>query len=181
MFDFFLIIIALGMGAAGAGGPSTESAQVASQTQPANDGLLSGTEEGAVSGGAAVSQYVAEPQTPSGKFTTATEIKPIMGATKGNWVAVREYDGNDLVYFTHLLSWRCGLVGIEYRINGGPVQNWPLAPCQVDTAQPNAIPQDAQIYAVHPLKSVEMLDVEIIYDDLSRDSASFQRNQVLMP
>ncbi|MDU8926263.1 hypothetical protein RXV86_02590 [Alisedimentitalea sp. MJ-SS2] len=182
MFDIILIMIALGLGAAGGGGSSTQSASVAPDTAPTDNGLLSGTDEGTAEASApAAGNYVAEPQVPSGKFTTATEIKPIMGATKGNWVAVREYDGNDLVYFTHLLSWRCGLVGVKYSINGGPVQNWPLAPCQVDTAQPNAIPTDAQIYAVHPLKSVERLDVEIIYDDLSRDSASFARNQVLMP
>ena len=71
-------------------------------------GLLAGTDEvAAAPSGDTADRYVAEPQVPSGKFTTATEIKPIMGATKGNWVAVREYDGNDLVYFTHILSWRC--------------------------------------------------------------------------
>ena len=61
------------------------------------------------------------------------------------------------------------------------MQDWPLAECQLGTAQPNAIPQDAKIYEVHPLQSVTSLEVEIIYDDLSRDTAHFERNQVLMP
>ena len=104
-----------------------------------------------------------------------------MGATKSSWVAVREYDGRDLVYVTQILAWRCGLVGLRLAINGGPMQDWPLAPCQIDTATPNAIPQDAKIYESHPLKSVQSVDIEIVYDDLTRDSAHFERGQVLMP
>ncbi|MDQ2089314.1 hypothetical protein [Marimonas arenosa] len=166
MLDFIFIFIALVVGAAGGGGSGAQSTASASV---------------AVEPGASETAYVAEPQTPTGKFTTATEIKPIMSATKGNWVAVREYDGQDLVYFTQILAWRCGLVGVRYSINGGPMQDWPLAECQLDTAQPNAIPQDAIIYETHPLKSVQTLQVEIIYDDLTRDSAQFERKQVLMP
>lgn len=192
MLDYIFILIALGIGAAGGGNGSSQgsatvaadnSAQAPAQADSAaSDGLLAGTDETASpSGDPVAGGYVAEPQTPTGKFTTATEIKPIMSATKGNWVAVREYDGKDLVYFTQILSWRCGLVGVRYSINGGPMQDWPLAECQLDTAQPNAIPQDAKIYETHPLKSVNSLDVEIIFDDLTRDNAHFERKQVLMP
>jgi hypothetical protein len=157
MLDFLLIAIAVGLGGGGAEAAST-SAQAT--TEPA---------------------YQAEEQTPTGKFTTATEIKPIMGATKANWVAVREYDGNDLIYVTQILSWRCGLVGLRISLNDGPMQDWPLAECQLDTNAPNAIPEDAKIYETHPLGSIRSVTVEIIYDDLTRDSASFERKQVLMP
>ena len=125
--------------------------------------------------------YVAEPQVPTGKFTTAIEIKPIMSATKGNWVAVREYNGNDLIYFSHILAWRCGLAGVRYSINGAPMKDWPLPPCQIDTNSPNAIQSDAKIYEVHPLKSIGAVTIELIYDDLTRENASFERKQILMP
>lgn len=153
MIDLILMMIALGADAGGA--QSTGSVSVAGP--------------------------VAEVQTPTGKFTTAVEVKPILQATRGNWVAVREYEGQDLLYLTHLLSWRCGLLGVKVGINGGPMQDWPMPECQLDTAAPNAIPADAQIYEAHPLGSVATVEVEITYDDLSTDTAQFERRQVLMP
>ena len=96
-------------------------------------------------------------------------------------MAVREYDGNDLIYVTQILSWRCGLVGLRVSLNDGPMQDWPLAECQLDTNAPNAIPEDAKVYETHPLGSIKSVKVEIIYDDLTRDSAAFERKQVLMP
>lgn len=166
MLDLFFILIAIGLGSANSGSGDTAAGPGALET---------------VESGASPQSYAAEPQVPSGKFTTATEIKPIMNATRANWVAVREFDGNDLIYMTHILSWRCGMVGLRYAINDGPMQDWPLGGCDEDTAQPNAIPQDATIYEVHPLGSIAAVEVEIIYDDLSRDTARFDRKSVLVP
>ena len=133
-------------------------------------------------GGASLQVFEAEAQVPSGKFTTATEIKPIMQATKPNWVAVREFNGQDLVYVTQLLSWRCGMHQVRYSINDGPMQDWALPPCLIDTAQPNAIrAEDGLPYQAFAPGSVQSIAVEILYDDLSTDNARFDRAQVLMP
>lgn len=125
---------------------------------------------------------VAEPQTPSGTFTTATEVKPILDATKANWVALRDYDGQDLLYITHLWSWRCGLKAIAISLNDEPMQNWPLPPCHDQTGAPNAIlPEDGLPYLTLRGGGVQSIAVQIVYDDLSMDVARFERAQVLLP
>lgn len=124
----------------------------------------------------------AEPQTPSGKFTTATEIKPIMAATRGNWVALREYEGNDLLYVTHIWSWRCGLKSMAISVNDEPMQNWPLPACHDQYASPNAIlPDDGLPYLTLKLGGVQTIAIQLVYDDLSREVARFDRSDVLIP
>lgn len=124
-------------------------------------------------------ERVAEDQTVTGKFLTATEVRPILGATKGNWIAVREFNGQDLLYFTHLLSWRCGLYEVNFAINGGKMQLFEMAECDPDNAM--AIPSDATIYLEYPLKSIETITVELLYDDLGREIAEFERANVMTP
>ena len=125
---------------------------------------------------------VADPQTPSGKFTTATEVKPILNATKGNWVAVREYNGQDLLYVTHLWSWRCGLHAMAISVNDEPMQNWPLPECHMKYSTPSAILEgDGQPYLAFKLGSVQTIDIQVVYDDLSMDAARFERGNVLIP
>lgn len=115
------------------------------------------------------------------QFTTAAEVRPILQATKASWVAVREYDGQDLVYFTQLLSWRCGLSEIRYGLNGAPATTvFPMEPCHEGTAMPNAVQSDV-IYLRAPLGSVQAIAVGLTYDDGTTDAASFARAQVLMP
>lgn len=133
------------------------------------------------SGGAAAG-LEAEPQEPTGRFTTATEVRPILEATRGNWVAVREYNGRDLVYFTHLLSWRCGLVQLDYGINGGAMETFPMPACHEDLATPNALTGDDVLpYVGFPLGSVQSVEVRITYDDLGTDQAGFDRREVMIP
>lgn len=123
----------------------------------------------------------AEDQTPTGKFTIAAEIRPIIEATRGNCVAVREYEGQDLLYLTHLLSWRCGMHQVWVGVNGNSMEVWPMPPCQTDTASPNAITIDAVIYKSFGLGEIESIAVEILYDDLGTAEEPFGRKEVLMP
>ncbi len=114
---------------------------------------------------------------------TAAEVKPILEMTKGNWVAVREFNGQDLVYFTHLESWRCGLEGVKFGINGGePTQVWSLEECYEDEAAPNAMKmEDGLPYFQLPLNMVKPLIIEVTFDDGTVMTESFERNAIMTP
>lgn len=124
---------------------------------------------------------VAEDQTPSGKFLTAGEVRPILEATKTSWIGVREFDGRDLVYFTHLLAWRCGLYEVQYVINGGPAEVFPIPECPPDIENAMTIPEDTQIFITQPLGSVKTVEVTLLYDDLGTDTVAYERAAVKIP
>jgi hypothetical protein len=112
-------------------------------------------------------------------FTTSAEVRPILAMTKQAWVAVREYGGQDLVYFTHLAAWRCGIVAARYVLNDEPEAEFPLEPCYLDSPQPNAV--RGEPWVARPLGSVQTLRVTVEYDDGSSDSIEVTRGDVLMP
>ena len=124
----------------------------------------------------------ADPQAPSGKFTTAAEVKPILDATRANWVVVREYEGKDWLYVTHVWSWRCGLKAMAISVNGETMQNWPMPPCREQFTTPNALLEDdpLPVLTFRP-GSVQTITIQVVYDDLSMGVASFERGNVLIP
>lgn len=130
--------------------------------------------------GGGVPEFKPEEQVATGRFLTALEVKPILGATKANWVGLREYGGQDLLYFTHLLAWRCGLHQIRFAVNDGPEEVFRAEPCYADTAQPNAISTDAP-YLVFPPGSVLNVRIRLVLDDGTEDTAEFQRTAILIP
>lgn len=133
-------------------------------------------------GAAEAPSFEAEPQTPTGKFTTATEIRPILEATRMNWLAIGAEPGNDFLYVTHIWSWRCGLKQMKFSLNGGPLEEWPLPPCHEGTASPNAITDSDGL----PLKmfapgEVQAVAVWLLLDDLTQMSTSYQRSDIVLP
>ena len=112
-------------------------------------------------------------------FTTAAEVKPIVGAIKAQWIAVRPWEGQDLLYFTNLLSWRCGLSQIRYAVNGAALKVYPAEPCYEDENAPNALKLDGILpYIKLPANSIQTIEVVITYDDGSEDQASYERAAV---
>jgi hypothetical protein len=110
-------------------------------------------------------------------FTTAAEVRPILQATRAQWLAVRNYDGHDLLYFTNLLSWRCGLTEIFYSVNGAEMVPFAMEPCYLDTAQPNALKAETldAILVSFPPGTVETVDLNVIFDDGTAEQAHYER------
>lgn len=115
------------------------------------------------------------------QFTTAEEVRPMLDHTRARWIAVREFDGQDLLYFTNLLAWRCGLDAIHYSVNGGPERAWDGEPCYDGEAVPNAQKDPDKLpYVGFPLGSVQNVTVRIEYDDGASDSQSYERAGILI-
>lgn len=179
MLEFFLpllIGIAAGIEPQLSSGAPAEAVEEVAEEAPLDTGIGEGSGDGP--------EREPEEQIATGKFTTAVEVKPILGMTKGNWVAVRDYNGQDLVYFTHLLSWRCGLWDIRYGVNGAPAEEvFPMEPCYPDSATPNAMTDVETFlpYVTMPPGSVESIYVEVTFDDGTTDFARFDRAEVEIP
>lgn len=116
-------------------------------------------------------------------YTSAAEVKPILMAIQPQWVAVREFDGKDIVYFTTLMAWRCGIEQIAWGINGAaPETVMPMEPCHEGEAAPNALKMETVLpYAEAPLGSVSSISLKVTFDDGTVETADYERKAVLMP
>jgi len=114
-------------------------------------------------------------------YTTAAEVKPILDMTRDTWVALGEDGDNDILYFTHLLAWRCGLEKVFLSVNDGEEQVFDAEPCHEDRQQPNALDiEDHPIFLMFDLKLIDTVTVRLLYDDGSEDTQSYDRAEIQM-
>ncbi len=94
--------------------------------------------------------------------------KKIVGMTKNSWVSFRDYDGRLLLYFTHLLSYRCAVKEIAYGIDS---ENTPsqLDVPECDPKQPNTVPAKGG-YIEIPRNSKNVM-VQLTYKDGTKSEA----------
>lgn len=117
-------------------------------------------------------------------FTTAAEVRPILEIQKTGWAALRDWQGKDLVYFTAVLAWRCGLSAIHYGINDDPVETpHAMEPCYEGTSAPNALLENDTfpIYAEFPAGSVTSVTVTVTYDDGETSTSTMTAQSILLP
>ena len=102
---------------------------------------------------------------------TTEMTKQALAATKGQWIAFRNYDGAQFIYFTGLISWKCGLNQIRYSINNERLdQEFPLPECN-----PHAPfvmdPENDQIYLRLPLGSAKTVSIQVVFGDDTKSPA----------
>lgn len=91
------------------------------------------------------------------------QIKPVLNMTKDNWVSFRDYNGKQLIYFTHLETYTCGIQQVRYSINSDVLdQTWELQPC--DPNNPLEITKEI-IYLSLPLGTAKSIAVKLTFTD----------------
>lgn len=112
-------------------------------------------------------------------FTTSAGVKPILELIRPQWIAIRPYEGQDLLYMTTLLTYRCGIQQIRFSYNGGELQVWNGEPCYHDEASPMALKMETHLpYAVAPLDSLQTVTINLLFDDGTTMEHSYLRKDV---
>ncbi|AXS41256.1 hypothetical protein [Breoghania sp. L-A4] len=91
------------------------------------------------------------------------QVKQILTMTKANWVAFRDWQGRQLIYFTHLEAWKCGIGAVRYGLNDDPVETvWTLEACNPNA--PNAVTKEIP-YLSLPANSAQSISVQLTFKD----------------
>jgi hypothetical protein len=92
--------------------------------------------------------------------------KKILAMIKANWVGFRNYNGRQLIYFTMLESYRCGIESVRYSLNSDALDKvWKLQPC--DRKNPHAI-KTTKPYLSLPLGTAKSIAVQLTFPDGSK-------------
>ncbi|WP_186396581.1 caspase family protein [Stappia sp. TSB10GB4] len=95
--------------------------------------------------------------------------KDILERLTSGWLAFRDWDGRKLLYFTHLISYRCAIQEVRYALDSDtPDQVFDTGPCDPDN--PHAIPSSGPGSTVHidiPARTA-FVSVELFYRDGTR-------------
>jgi hypothetical protein len=94
---------------------------------------------------------------------TARGDKSIMEMTKPAWISLRDFNGETLLYFTQMMSWRGGISRIFYGLDKEqPDTELKFPPHQgIGTA---SISEDVPTYIKIPFK-VKFVTVRVVYFD----------------
>ncbi|MCF3936055.1 caspase family protein [Acuticoccus sp. M5D2P5] len=96
--------------------------------------------------------------------------KQILEMLTNAWIATRPWEGQTLVYFTHLISYRCAIDTVAYSYDGDALdRTYALAPC--DARDPHVVKtasgNDTDIYQAAP-GGAHSISVQLTYKDGTR-------------
>ncbi len=89
--------------------------------------------------------------------------KKILGMIKDSWVSFRDFNGQQLIYFTMLESYRCGISQVRFSINSDKLDKvWQLQPC--DPKKPNAVTTNRPYLSLPP-GAARSIAVQLVFSD----------------
>ena len=81
-----------------------------------------------------------------------------------NWIAFRNYDGAQLIYFTQLVTMKCGLKEVRFSLNGPSLEHtFELPKCNWQV--PFNVGADTIPYLSMPLNTAKSISVQVTYAD----------------
>lgn len=90
----------------------------------------------------------------------------VLDMTRGSWAYFRDYNSRQLVYFTHLEAYKCGIAAVRYSLNSDALdKSWTLQPC--DPKKPHNITTDKPYIAL-PLGTAKSITVQLTFNDGSK-------------
>lgn len=93
------------------------------------------------------------------------QMRMMIEAGADQWIAFRDYDGRQLVYFTHFVSMKCGIEELRYSVNSTELdQVWPLPECH-EQIPFHVDPEKDQVYLDLDLGTAETVTVLVRYLD----------------
>lgn len=92
--------------------------------------------------------------------------KKILRMNKHIWAYFRDYNGRQLIYFTHLETYRCGIETVKYSLDSDALdKEWELRPC--DAEKPNTVATDKPYIALPP-GTAESITLQLTFTDGSK-------------
>lgn len=103
-------------------------------------------------------------------------MRDILERFSNSWIAFGGGSNQHLLYYTHLVSYRCAIAKAEIGFNGeAPSQALPIPPC--DAAEPHSIPSSARPYLrIQPDVESASLRLTFVGGDIS-EVKTFQRTK----
>ncbi len=87
----------------------------------------------------------------------------VLDMTRGSWAYFRDYNGRQLIYFTHLEAYKCGISSVSYSLNSDALDKiWKLQSC--DLKNPHNVTTDKP-YISLPLGTAKSITVQLTFND----------------
>lgn len=91
------------------------------------------------------------------------QMKQILNMTQSSWVSFRDFNGNQLLYFTHLEMYTCGIKELRYSVNNDSLDKvYPLQTC--DPKAPMSLTKEKP-YLTFDLNTVKEVALQVTFID----------------